>query len=157
MTISGDITDALAARLATIKQTAGYALDITQVFHPLNSGEFQPMGMDLQDHQMPAIILYQGPVKVDPQHHLNTMHGLYYLELIRPWVPDKQMWDMVAAVGKAVWGGSVSATENTNFRFHPNVVEPQMQDIVPDFGMLQGHRIWVVVLAVSYRVRYTNL
>lgn len=157
MTISADITAALATRLGTIKQAAGYALDVSQVFYPLNNQDFQPMGADLQDQQMPAIIVYQGPVKVEPQHHLNSMHALYYLELVRPWVPDSAMWDMVGAIGKAVWGGSATATENTSYRFHPSVVEPQIQEVVPDFGMLQGHRIWVVVLAVLYRVRYTNL
>lgn len=155
--VSSSVTQALVARLGTIKTSNGYVSNISKVFYPLNSGDYQQMGADLAEQDMPAIIFYQGPVEVEPQHHLNTMHAVYYLELVQPWVPDASMWQLVSDIGKAVWGGSPTADENTNFRFHEKVVDIQMKNVVPDFGMLQGHRIWVVVLLVQYRVRYTNL
>jgi len=157
MSISSDLTQALIARLATIKQAAGYVTDIKKVFYPLGTAQYQPMGGDMAPHEMPGLIVYQGPVQVEPQHSLNNMIATYYVEIVREWCPDSDMWDAVSDIGKAVFGGSSTATENTSYRFHPSVVEPKIESITPDFGMLTGHRIWVVVLLVHYRARYTNL
>lgn len=157
MTVSSDITAALAARIGTVTTAAGYASNIAKVFYPLNNADYQPMGADLQPQDMPAVIVYQGPVKVEPVHSLNNMYATYYLEVVQPWVPDATMWQVVSDISKALWGGAFDATENSAFRFHPSVVEPKLVEVVPDFGMLQGHRIWVIVLLVHYRVRYTNL
>lgn len=157
MTVSSDVTQALVARLNAIKVTAGYSFDMSRVYYPLGDGDYQQMAADLQPQNMPAVILYQGPVKPEPQHNLISMFATYYIELVREWVPDSDMWDMVAALGKSVFGGASDATENSGYRFHPAVVEPRIMDIIPDFGMLQGNRLWVVVLMVHYRVRYTNL
>lgn len=157
MSVSASVTAALATRLGTVTTANGYDVNIAKVFYPTNNPDYQPMGSDLQPQEMPALIIYQGPVKVDPQHGLNSMYATYYVEIVQPWVPDSAMWAVVNALGRALWGGAKDATENSGYRFHPAVVEPKLVEVIPDFGMLQGHRIWVAVLLVHYRVRYTNL
>lgn len=157
MTVSSDVLVALQGRLATITAANGYATDVQKIFYPLGVGETQPMGADIPEHQMPAVIMYAGPAPFNPEHHLVSVHAQVYLELVNKWVPDAEMWTFVADVGKAIFGGSSGATENGAYRFHPAVAEPKITEVVPDFGMLPAHRIWVVALVIHYRVRYTNL
>ena len=154
---SADIADALATRLAHIKTASGYGVDIVKVFHPLGNQDYQPMGANLAEADMPAVIMYQGPVTVVPEHSLNNMQATFYLEIVNPFCGDNIMWGLVNALGKAVFADNPTADSNIAYRFHPSVYEVKVAEIIPDFGMLTGHRIWVVVLLVSYRVRYTNI
>lgn len=157
MTTGADMMQALVTRLGTIKQAVGYSLDVAKVHYPLGFGDQQPMAAELAEHELPAIIVYQGPIELVPEHHLISAFATIYLELVRPWCGDAVMWAMVADVGKAIFGGTSDATENTKYRFHPSVTEPRITKVIPDFGMLPTHRVWVVCLLIHYRVRYTNL
>lgn len=153
MGLKAQILQNFADRLRTITAANGYGTNVVKVF-----ADEIPMGLDLEEFNLPAILCIDGQDKQTLIHQ--CVEGLWNIELqlIHKDLPDSVMNEFVKDVFKCVWANSATAERNDGFRsIHPNIYEITPLSISPDLNMIEANRIYGVSLQIHYRTRLYNL
>jgi len=152
--IRSAIISGIAARLATITTANGYAMTVRQIF---SDGKI-PMGLSLDETEVPAILVLDGPD--DPRMQHQRLYGSWEiaLQLIHVDVADSVMHQFCGQVYKAIFADSPTAERNDGFRsIHPSIYQVDPLPIVPDLHMIDGNRIYECAFAVNYTARLFNI
>jgi hypothetical protein len=153
MSVHGDIQNALAARLATITAANGYATNVLNVYH-----DEIPMGLDLNDYQLPAIFLLSNLTQLTTQFPKVIGRWQVNLQLWHTKVADSVMYDFVRDVYKAIYADSPTAQVNGSFRaLHPKVVEVRPLSLATDLQMIEANRVFVLSFEVHYRTELFDM
>lgn len=153
MSTRSDMMAQTSARLSTIKAANGYATDVKKVY----SDEI-PMGVSLNDYELPAIFLLDAPDKPGTEFKVFKGEWIWALQLWHSKVPDSTMLTFVRDVYKAIFADSPVAQREDAFRsIHPKLVEIVPLSIVPDLNMIEANRVYEVSFLVRYRTELWNL
>jgi len=151
------IQQGLVDRLKTIQNVNGYDLTVEKVYF-----DQIPMGMDLADFELPAILCIAGQDKPEQSHGCMRGNWSFELQLIHGDQPDSVMDDFVRAVLKAVYANSPTAQVNTAFRgpppngIHASVYDVNLKDLWTDLNMIEANRMYGVVLGIRYETKLWN-
>lgn len=154
MSVKAEISQAVAARLATITTANLYSVDVKKVLV-----DDIPMGIQMVDYELPAIFLLEG---VDtPTTQQGCVNGQWNL-ILQLWhkdgVIDSVMQGFTRDVFKAIFANSAVAETNGAFRaLHPKIVEFIPLRITPDLHMIEANRVVELSFNVHYRTRLYDL
>ncbi len=144
-----EILQAIAARLATITTANGYALTVQKVYF-----DKIPMGIQLNNYQVPAIFLLDGPDSLELELSCVKGNWDFRLQLWHNQVGDADMIDFVRAVYKAIYANSPTALVTDQFRsLHQKVYEFIPLSINPDLHMIDANRVTELSFLVRYRTK----
>jgi hypothetical protein len=153
MTIKGDIFTNIVTRLQTITETNGYALTIKNVFADLD-GSGIPMGLNLEEHEIPAILLWDGDDPLEEKHQVYEGSWEIMMQLINTRVSDIDMMAFGNAVRRAIYANSPTAQRNDAWRaIHPSIIQFIPLKISTDLNMIEANRIQMLEFMVKYRAR----
>jgi hypothetical protein len=150
--VKAQIMQIVAERLKTITTANFYSTDVKEVYF-----DTIPMGIDLNDYQLPAIFLMDrmDNIVTNFQDAENTWE--FALQLWHQKVPDSTMYEFVRDVYKAIYAGSPTAETNGAFRMHPYIVEFKPGTIVSDLQMIEANRVLDLTFTIKYRTKLYNL
>jgi hypothetical protein len=154
MSIRADIKNNLATRLRTIKSANGYATNLAFVY----SNDI-PMGLSLEPHELPSILLIPGNDTIDPKGQ-NRIYcdWTFYLQLIHADVDDDIMLAFINDVAKAIFANSATADRQDEYRtIHENIYKLDIIEIEPDLNMIEANRFAIIELRVKYTTKYNVL
>lgn len=154
MNLLYDILSSIGTRLETIKTANGYATNINEVYI-----EKIPMGLSLEPHELPAVLLIPGLVKIDPKGQ-NKIYceWVIYLQLIHDQVSTLIMFDFVKEIAKAIFANSPSANRQDEYRLiNPSVYKMDISHIEPDLNMIDANRFSIMELNVKFITQYNEL
>ncbi len=143
----------LVSRLESIKNSNGYETDLQKVF----SDEI-PMGLALDDFQMPAIFVIGGDDITEMKHQCRHGHWKMELQLWHNDVSDATMQRFVRDVYKAIFANSPTATINNAFR----TIDPSLYDvdggvIRSDLNMIEANRCYWITMTLHYSSKLYDL
>lgn len=148
MSLKADILASVKTRLTSISEANGYSLSPKEVYV-----DEIPMGIQLNEYQLPAILLMEGVDTPTTQHR--RVDGLMNI-IIQLWhnrVGDVIMSNYVRDCFKAIYANSPTAEKEDEFRtIHPKVVEFIPLRITPDLNMIEANR----VTELSFNIRYSS-
>lgn len=150
MGVRGEIVEALAARLASIKASNGYATDVQEVYY-----DQIPMGIRLPSYKLPAIFLLERADALVTEHKVLKGDVTYDLQL---WhndeIGDVTMTNFVGDVFRAIYANSATAQREDAFReLHANLVRVVPVAIESDLNMIEANRVYGVTFTVEYRCK----
>jgi hypothetical protein len=154
MSIRSEIKNNLATRLRTISAANGYSTSLIAVYE-----EKIPMGINLEPHEVPAILLISGPCVIDPKGQ-NCIYcdWSFYLQLIHADVSDSIMETYVREVSKAIFANSPSADRQDEYRLiHPSIYKADITEIEPDLNMIDANRFAIMTLKIKFITKYNLL
>lgn len=147
------INEAVITRLKKVTAANGYDTDVQAVF-----GDEIPMGLDLDEFELPAILVITGDDVAEMKH--KCRHGRWFFEL-QLWhndVADATMDRFLRDVYKCLYADSPTAERDTAFRgMHPAIYDLQPLPIDPDLGMIEANRCYVANFEVHYQTKLWNL
>jgi len=153
MSVKVQILQALATRLESITTANAYTTGVKKVYY-----DKIPMGMELNDFQLPAIFILETVDNLETEHPV--LKGAWEISL-QLWhkgnLADSIMNQFVRDVFKAIYANSPTAEINDAFRIHPKVVELKPVSIVPDLNMIEANRIYEVNFSIRYRTKLFDL
>jgi hypothetical protein len=153
MSIRSEILQALAARLRGITTAHGYSLDVQQVY-----ADEVPLGMDLAEHEVPAILLLDKECKVEHEFTDLNCEWIFELQLIHGQVSDSVMLDFTRQVAKALYADSPTAENNNGLRtLHNRVYDLQLLGAFGDLNTIDGNRFAILELVVFFRTKPWDL
>jgi hypothetical protein len=153
MSLHADIQAALAARLATITTANGYGTNVQTVYY-----DEIPMGLELNDYQLPAIFLIDNVTPLSTQFPKVQAKWNVTLQLWSAKVSDSVMWDFIKDVFKSLYANSPTAEIVGQFRtIHQKIVEISPLSIASDLQMIEANRVYVISLEVHYRTDLFNM
>jgi hypothetical protein len=154
MSIKNDIKNAFITRLRTITSSNGYSTGVVSVYD-----DRLPMGINLETHEVPAIIAIAGEDKIEPRGQ-NRIYceWMFYLQLIHGDVTDDIMFGFIGDVGKALFANSPTADRQDEFRtIHPSIYQMDIIEIEPDLNMIDANRFAVMAIRIKYVTKYNSL
>jgi hypothetical protein len=141
-------------RIKTIKTANGYDTNVMNVFN-----DEIPMGLDLDEYELPAVLVIAGKDKVVHQHGELKGNWVIELQLIHiSTVSDSVMLDFTRDVHKAIYADSASVHRNDAWRVfngQPTAVWILENDM--DLNMIQGNRFAGISYLVQYHAKPTDL
>lgn len=144
----------VATQLAKITEANGYNLTVKNIF---SDGKI-PMGLNLDETELPAILLIDGPDTINTKHQQVYGSWEFSLQLIHEDVADSVMHDFCNQVFKCLFADSPTAQRNDGFRsIHPNIYRLDPLPIVSDLNLIEANRIYECAFAVHYTARLYNL
>lgn len=153
MSTKHEILAAFATRLAKITPANGYTTAVKKVYY-----DDIPMGLDLQEYELPAILLLDRDDAPTLEH--NKLKGEWQLQC-QLWHmpnPDSVMLTFVREVYKAIFADSPTAPVVGAFRsLHEKLTEVVPLSIASDLNMIEANRIYQVSFLVRYRTELYNL
>lgn len=153
MSIHGTIQNNIAARLATITAANGYNTNVLNVYH-----DEIPMGLDLNDYQLPAIFLIGNTTQLQTQFPKVVARWNFSLQLWHNKVADSVMYDFCRDILKALYANNATAQVNGAFRsLHDRIVEVKPLTISNDLQMIEANRVFVMTFEVQYRTELFDL
>lgn len=152
MSVRGDIELNLSDRLRTITSANGYTTNVAKVF-----ADEIPMGLDLDDFEMPAILVIPGKEVHNMLHQQLEAEWLFELQLVHGDVTDSVMHQFVRDVYKAIWADSPTEPRHRAFKFSPHVTHVLPGELETDLNMIEANRLWIITIVVHYRSKLTNL
>lgn len=153
MTTRGDIGNNLAQRLATLTAANGYATDVKKVYY-----DKIPMGLALNDYELPAIFLLSKHDKTVTQQDNLVGAWEFVLQIWNNQVSDTDMLQFEGDIFRAIYANSPTAAVSGAFRaIHPAIVEIIPLSISSDLQMIEANRISVISFQVHYRTKLYNL
>jgi hypothetical protein len=153
MSLRSEIKNNLATRLNTIKSANGYTTNLANVF----SNDI-PMGLSLEPHELPAILLIPGNDIIDPKGQ-NRIYcdWTFYLQLIHGDVTDDVMMTFISEVSKAIFANSASADRQDEYRtIHESIYKLDITEIEHDLNMIEANRFAIIELKVKYITKYNE-
>ncbi len=153
-TIISSIQENLAQRLLTIKNANGYNTDVKGVHY-----DSIPMGLELEPHQLPAILLIAIRNEIDRKVNCNINKIVFEVQLIGlDSASDSYMFDFISDVYKAIFANSPTADVLTLFRtIHPSIYDIKSDGSQFDLNMIEANRFAIVDLQVFYNANYINI
>lgn len=154
MSKKNDILTALASRLGTITVANGYSLNVVHVF-----GDVIPMGLSLETHELPAILLIPRVDKIDPKGQ-NKIYceWIVHLQLIHGYVSNSIMFNFVRDVAKAIFANHPTADRQDEYRtIHPSIYKMDITFIDPDLNMIEANRFEIMELNIKFITQYNDL
>jgi len=154
MSMRDEILNNLKTRLDLVKASNGYATDVFKVFK-----DEIPMGMSLEPHELPSILLIPGMTKIDPKpsNRINC-EWTVYLQLIHGAATDTAMMNFVSDIGKAIFAGSPAADRQDDYRtIHHSIYKLDIVAIEPDLNMIEANRFFIVELNIKFTTKYNDL
>ena len=153
MSTRSEILQALAARLRTITVANGYPFNVQQVY-----ADEIPLGMDLADHEVPAILLLDKECGTEHQFTDLNCEWTFELQLIAGQVSDSVMLDFTRQVAKALYADNPTAETNNGLRtLHPRVYDMQLLGAFGDLNTIEGNRFAILELVVFFRTKPWDL
>jgi len=146
MGIREDILTALGTRLATITNANSYTTDVKNVFF-----DEIPMGIDLQQHQVPAIFILDRADNFRMIHKVIEGSWEFDLQLWHNRVSDNTMNRFSGDVFKAIFANSATALVQDQFRLTDRVFEIVPLNIASDLNMIEANRITEISFTLKYR------
>jgi len=117
------------------------------------------MGISLEPHEVPAILMVPGMMKIDPKGQ-NRIYCEWqvYLQLIHGDVLDSAMHNFVADISKAIFAGSPTADRQDDYRLiHPSIYKFDIIAIEPDLNMIEANRFFIMELNIKFTTKYNLL
>ena len=154
MGVLNEIAQGLAGRLESITSANGYQTNVKNVFY-----DDIPMGLELEPHQLPAILLLAGE-NLLTRKNFNCSDGKwsFFLQLIHGDVKDEAMFAFVGDIARAVYADSPVEHRFNKYRtIHPALTDCEMPRVEPDINMIEANRFAIVELVLSYKTALTNL
>lgn len=148
------IQENLAQRLATIKQANGYETDVKNVYY-----DTIPMGLELEPHQLPAILLIATHNEIERKVGCNINKVVFEVQLIGlDTAPDSYMFDFISNIYKAIFANSPTADILNLFRtIHPSIFDIKSDGSQFDLNMIEANRFAIIDLQVFYNATYINI
>ena len=153
MSVKTDIQTALKARLATITTANGYPLTVHNVFN-----DALPLAMDLQEFEVPAILILNG--KDTPKHEHQWIEGrwLMHLQLIhKKAASDEEMEIFANSVFRSIYADSPTVRKNGEFRRLGKATQWHIVLVDPDVNMIDVNRMTEIVFEVQYHCHPTEI
>lgn len=162
-----EIKKAIDAKLRTIQTAAGYQTNVAKVFADSADDDKVPMGLDLDESEVPSIISYAGDDSFGPGKGgggTGLVHGCVFgnfeleLQLWHAEVSDSEMHAFVRDVFKALFAGTASGTVRNAFRsLHPKLYDLRPLKIEHDLNMIDGNRCFIIDLIAQYQTELYDL
>jgi len=153
MSLKGEILAAFAARLGTVTAANGYGTNVKLVVY-----DDVPMGLDLQDHELPAVLILDRDDVPVMEHHKLKGEWQLKCQLWSARVTDSVMLDFVRDVFKAIFANHPTTQTNGAFRaIHSRIVEIVPASIAGDLNMIESNRVYEVSFLVRYRTELFDL
>lgn len=153
MSIRAEIGSAIAAKLGEIKTANGYGTDVKAIYF-----DKIPMGMQLEPHELPAILLLSGDDRPKLKNSCLFGEWEFYIQLIHSDVADSVMDQFVRDVFKNIYAGHPTAQISAAFKsLHSAIYDIDPITIEPDLNMIDANRCYVVGLIVKYTTKLYNL
>lgn len=151
--VRSEILNALKTRLESITQTAGYDVTIKTVYH-----DKIPVGLELAPEDLPVLFLLDDGSTPEHEHEVVKIALNIRIQIVDvEEASDARIHDLHRAIGKAVWANHPVLQTNSNFRFHPKVVQIEMGVDETDLNMIEGNRIATSRMIVHYRTKPYDL
>jgi len=160
-----EIKKAIDEKLRTIKTAAGYQTNVSKVYADESEDDKIPMGIDLIESDVPAIISLAGDDmfgKDKPGDGL--VHGCVYgnieleLQLWHDEVADSVMNAYVRDVFKALYAGTATGTGTSAFKaLHKNLYDLRPLKVESDLNMIEANRCFTIVLLVQYTTKLWDM
>lgn len=153
-----EIQIGLIARLEKLTSANGYDTDVQNVFV-----EEIPMGLDLDEHQVPAILVVSGVDTLERSHQWVKGSWEFEFQLWHNEVTDAIMQRFVRDVAKVIFADSPTAVRNEAWRgaqpigIHESVYNVWQQEIIPDLNMLEANRCYICDYLIQYQTRPHDL
>jgi hypothetical protein len=154
MALRNDIKKAIGTRLRTITNANGYKTNVAQVFD-----ERVPMGLALEDQELPAIFVIAGNDVIGPnQQNVLFNEWTIWLQLIMGDVLDEYVFNFITDVGKAIFANSPMADRQDEFRtLHKAIYNVEIANIEHDLNMIEANRFAIMQFTVRYITKYNTL
>lgn len=151
--IRAEIGSAIASKLSEITTANGYQTNVNKVYF-----DKIPMGIQLETHELPAILLLSGDDKPEMKNQCWFGNWEFYIQLIHDQVDDQTMDVFVRDVFKAVFAGSSTSQTETFYRsIHHRIYQIDPLAIEPDLNMIDANRCYVIGLMVKYVTKLYDL
>jgi len=154
MGLLNEIQQGIAQRLATITVANGYSVDVVNVYY-----DVIPMGLELEEFELPAIFLLTNRNKIERKVGCNENTIIFELQLIHlANEPDSTMFNFVGDVYRAIYANSPTADVVTEYRtIHNSIYDIKSNGPEFDLNMIEANRFAILDLQVNFRGRYINL
>lgn len=160
MSVRDGIKTAIINKLKTIKTSVGYGTDVSKVYGA-DSDSFEdniPMGLDLEEFNLPAILVITGDDKPEMKQGCLYGHWHYELQLWHNDVSDEKMNVFVRDVYKCLFAGSSAAQRKNAFRsLHPNLHDITPAPIGSDLNMIDGNRCYIANFIIEYATQLWDM
>lgn len=153
MSVKTQIQTDLKARLETIKTANGYPITVYNVYN-----DAIPLAMDLQEFEVPAILILNG--KDTPKHEHQWIRGqwLIHLQLIhKKAASDEQMAIFKNSIYRAIYANSPTIERNGEFRKIGASTQWHIVLEDPDLNMIDVNRMTEIVFEVQYHCHPTQI
>jgi hypothetical protein len=150
MTIQGELLlDAVQARLRKITEANNYPLTVKDVWI------HNEITLQLDAMKCPIIEVIQGPEVYE--HHVGgafTKWTELHLRLIASKNnDDKYMERFKSAVCRCMYCDGYDIKGNSGIRLSEGVVMPRMVRTIPDFGVIDANRVYVMVFEIESKTQ----
>lgn len=154
MSTRGNISTAIAVRLATITEANGYDIGFKQIFY-----DKIPMGLQLGKFDLPAIFMIDEGAPYE--HEMGCVDVLWALRL-QLWFkkdePDSVLHDGIRAVSKCLFANSPTAQRLDAWReLNPKIHWIELVGDEGDLNMIDANRVATLNLIVHYRTNPLDL
>ena len=151
--IRAEIGQAIATKLTQIKTANGYQTNVNAVYF-----DKIPMGIQLEPHELPSILLLSGDDKPEMKNQCWFGNWEFYIQLIHDQVSDEVMDVFVRDVFKAIFAGSPTAQSESFYKqLHHRIYKVSPLSIEPDLNMIDSNRCYVIGLLVQYVTKLFDL
>ena len=149
-----EIQNAIVTRLQTITTSNGYSIDVSNVYF-----DKIPMGLELEEYELPAIFLLVNRNKIDRKVACNDNTIIFEVQLIHTGNElDSTMFDFVGDVYRAIYANSPTNDSIHEFRtIHPSIYDIKSDGPEFDLNMIDGNRFAILDLQIFFRGKYINL
>lgn len=154
MGLLSDIQINLATRLAKIKTVNGYTTNVNNILY-----DKIPMGLELEDHELPAILLLLGSLNIQRMVGCNENTANFEIQLILPAdASDEEMIQFASDVYKVIYSDDPVVTNINGIRtIHPAIFDIKSDNIEFDLNMIEANRFAMITLQVMFRGLYNNI
>jgi hypothetical protein len=150
----GDIFTSLATAIATVTTANGYDTNIIKVF-----ADQIPMGLDLDDYELPAVLVIAGPDKIKHEHQ--CIRGAWFIDLQlihRADATSQDMLNFCRDINKAIYANSPTATRTDAWRiWNGKPFNVLTVNIEPDLNLIEGNRFAIMTHLIEYHTTPTEL
>jgi hypothetical protein len=143
---------ALRDRLALVKTSNGWPVTVNSIFV-----DEIPMGLDLEPHQLPALIVMDDNDMFRHEHQALDCAWKIEIQLVLEKCPDSTVHELARNILKAIFAGTPTGETNGGFRFHPAVTWVELQAMHSDLHMIEANRMASIDLVIHYRTKPWNL
>lgn len=153
MGVRADIAQGLADRLATITNANGYTTNVQRVYY-----DKIPMGLELEDHELPAILLIAGNDPIERQTVCVNGNWQFFIQMVHMEVTDAVMFEFSREVFKAIYADSPTAMRTDAFRtIDSNIYDIEPVIMEPDLNMINANRFGIIEINIRYRTKMYDL